>query len=292
MVEALTLLVVFSAVGLAVWVVVPLLVDVGLWRADVVGANTGSPAADPLFRVGDPRKLIQSCWASALLWGGIFGAIVLATGFLGGVGAGIGAVMVGLIGYQLPRAWLRRRLKIRQQLFEARLMDLTLGLANGLRSGASLPQTLELVTRDIGGPMGEEFALVLQEYRFGIDLPEALSRLCKRMPSEDLNLLMSAVRLTMQAGGSLAEVLDKITSTIRERTAFHERLLTMTAQGKFEAIAMAAAPAVAFLLLFWIDPNLMRPLIATKPGWCALGVVAVLETIGFFIINKIVTIEV
>ncbi len=291
MIEALVLLLVFTAVALGVWVIVPLLVDAGMWRAEAAGTLV-SPASVPMGRVVDPRRLLQMCWSAAVLSGGIFGAVLLATGLAEGVGALVGAVLVAFLGYQMPKAWARRRLATRQLLFDAKLMDLTLGLSNGLRAGASLPQTLELVARDIGGVVGEEFALVLHEYRLGVDLPEALNRLCKRMPNEDLTLLISAVRLTMQAGGSLAEVLDKITATIRERTSFQEKLRTMTAQGKFEAIAMAAAPVVAFLLLFWIDPELMRPLIATKPGWCALGAVALLETIGFAIINRIVTIRV
>ena len=125
-----------------------------------------------------------------------------------------------------------------------------------------------------------------------MDLPESLTRLCERMPSEDLSLLVTAIRLTMQSGGSLAEVLDRITDTIRERTEFQERLRTMTAQGRFEAIAMAAAPAVAFVILFFLDRELMMPLVQTKIGWCAIAAVALLETIGFVIINKIVTIDV
>ncbi len=292
MMEPLILLLVFSAVALGVWTIIPLLVDAGMWRTDLaVGGQVVS--SDGLhLHAEDSRVLLQSCWAVALLAGGIVASVVLATGFLGVMGSAIAAVVVGAIGFQLPRTLARRRFRIRQQLFQARLMDLTLGLANGLRSGASLPQTLELVTRDIGGPMGEEFSVVLQEYRLGIDLPEALQRLCRRMPGEDLTLLMSAVRLTMQAGGSLAEVLDKITGTIRERTEFQEKLLTMTAQGKFEAIAMASAPAVVFLLLYWVDPNLMKPLVHTHMGLAMLALVLVMETIGFFFINRIVTIEV
>ena len=112
------------------------------------------------------------------------------------------------------------------------------------------------------------------------------------MPSEDLSLLVTAIKLTMQSGGSLAEVLDRITDTIRERTDFQERLRTMTAQGKFEAIAMAAAPVMAFIILFVMDRALMLPLIQTTIGWCAIAAVVLLETIGFMIINKIVTIDV
>jgi len=119
-----------------------------------------------------------------------------------------------------------------------------------------------------------------------------LSRLCERMPGEDLSLLVTAIRLTMQSGGSLAEVLDRITDTIRQRTSFHDRLRTMTAQGRFEAIAMASAPLVAFVILYTLDRQLMQPLVQTRLGWCAIGAVAVLETIGFLVINKIVTIDV
>ncbi|MEI6516669.1 MAG: type II secretion system F family protein [bacterium] len=112
------------------------------------------------------------------------------------------------------------------------------------------------------------------------------------MPCEDLSLLVTAIKLTMQSGGSLAEVLDRITDTIRQRTEFQERLRTMTAQGRFEAIAMAAAPAVAFAILFFLDRELMMPLVQTKIGWCAIAAVVSLETVGFLIINKIVTIDV
>jgi len=73
---------------------------------------------------------------------------------------------------------------------------------------------------------------------------------------------------------------------------FSDRLMTMTAQGRFEAVAMASAPVLAFLILFFLDRNLMQPLVQTKMGWCAIGAVAVLETVGFLCINKIVTIDV
>jgi tight adherence protein B len=201
-------------------------------------------------------------------------------------------LLMGILCYQIPRLWLRSRIRRRNAAFEARLVDLTLGLANGLRSGAALPQSIELVSRDIGGPMTEEFNLVLHEYRLGIDLAESLSRLSERMPGEDLGLLVTAVRLTLQSGGSLAEVLEKITDTIRQRTEFHQRLRTMTAQGRFEAIAMAFSPLLTFLILFYLDPDLMRPMVTTTAGWCAVGVVLLMETIGFLIINKIVTIKV
>jgi tight adherence protein B len=111
------------------------------------------------------------------------------------------------------------------------------------------------------------------------------------MPGEDLQLLITAVKLTIQSGGSLAEVLEKITNTIRQRVEFQERLRTLTAQGRFEALAMGSAPLVAFGLLYLIDPALMKPLVMTQAGWMALGVVGVMETLGFLWIRRIVNVE-
>ena len=155
-----------------------------------------------------------------------------------------------------------------------------------------MPQAMEAVTRDIGGPVGEEFSLLLHEYRYGsVELGECLERLGKRMPGEDLQLLITAVKLTIQSGGSLAEVLEKITNTVRQLVEFQERLKTLTAQGRFEALAMGSAPMLAFGLLYFIDPEMMKPLVTTQMGWTALGIVLVMETLGFLWIRRIVAIE-
>ena len=292
MINILVLVLVFAAVTWGVWVITPILAQIGLERTAGRYVKTDGKQLGPIYRFTTPERLLQACWSAALLGGGAMAALLIAFNVMNVyILAGV-SLLAAVLCYQIPNRWLQYRIKKRQRLFEARLTDLTLGLANGLRAGPALPQSLELVSRDLGGPMTEELLLVLHEYRLGIDLPESLGRLCERMPSEDLSLLVTAIRLTMQSGGSLAEVLDRITGTIRERTEFHERLMTMTAQGRFEAIAMAAAPLVAFVILFFLDRELMRPLVETKIGWCAIGAVLLLETIGFVVINKIVTIDV
>ena len=292
MADILVLVLVFAAVTWGVWVVTPLLAQIGLERSAgrYVKAD-GRQQLGPIYRFTTPERLSQACWSAALLGGGTLAAILIAANVMNSSILAVGSLAAGFLSFNLPKGWLNKRIKKRQRLFDARLTDLTLGLANGLRAGAALPQSLELVSRDMGGPMTEELALVLHEYRLGMDLPESLNRLCERMPGEDLSLLVTAIKLTMQSGGSLAEVLDRITDTIRERTAFQDRLRTMTAQGRFEAIAMAAAPLVAFVILFLLDRELMQPLVQTKIGWCGIGAVVILETVGFLVINKIVTID-
>ena len=180
----------------------------------------------------------------------------------------------------------------RKREFDGRILDLTMGLANAMKAGMALAQALEKVSGQLGGTMKEEIAVVLREYRLGMGIADSIARLSERMPSEDIYLLSSAIRLTTQTGGSLVDVMEQLVDTIRNRTEFRQKLATLTAQGKFEAMAMASAPLLAFVLLYFCQPDLMRPLVATATGWIAIGVVVVLETIGFFVIRKIVTIEV
>jgi tight adherence protein B len=290
--EIFTLILVFIAVSTAVWVLTPLLAEVGLSKLESRLPEAEGSADEAIFRFTSPQQLLQTSWSTALLAGGLIAAILIATGSANAATLVVVSGIVGAAAFQVPRMWLKRKVALRRKEFESRLVDLTMGLSNGLRSGAALPQSLEMITRDMGGVMGEEFALLLREYRLGVDLPDGLAKLCQRMPSEDLRLLATAVRVTIQAGGSLAEVLDKISGTIRERIEFQEKLATMTAQGRFEAIAMALAPMVSFGLLYVIDPELMSPMVTTQTGWMMLGLVALLEIIGFVCINKIVTVEV
>ena len=282
---------VFGAVAWGVWVITPLLAVVGLERTTGGYVNADRAALDPLYRFTTPERLLQTSWSLALLGGGLMVIVLVCAGVDNTLVLILLGLILGAISFQLPRVVVNRQIQRRNQIFQARLVDVTVGLANGLRAGVALSQGLEAIIKDIGGPVGEEFNVLLKENHLGTDLSECLLRLGKQMPGEDLQLLITAIRLTLQSGGSLAEVLDKITNTIRQRVEFHEKLRTMTAQGRFEAIAMSAAPLVAFLVIYCIDPALMKPLVTTTRGWIAISVVLVLEIIGFLWINRIVNVE-
>ena len=184
------------------------------------------------------------------------------------------------------------KLMVRKELFESQILDLTLGLSNGMRSGLALGQALESYAKRCAPPMKDELQLLLHEYRLGIDLAESFERLQKRMPCEDLHLLATTVSLTTRSGGSLVEVLEKMVVTIRARSEFQERLKNMTAQGRYEALAISLAPVAAFVILYMVDSELMTPLVTTGYGWLAVGGATVLVTIGYFVLKKIITIEV
>lgn len=198
----------------------------------------------------------------------------------------------GWLSYLGPRWVAHYRERQRRQAFESKILDLTMGLAGAMKAGMALPQALEKVGAQMGGVMRDEIAIMLREYRLGISIADAMGRLATRMPCEDMRLLTCSVRLTIQTGGSLVDVLSQMVETIRQRTEFHEKLRTLTAQGRFEAMAMAAAPLAAFVILYVCQPDLMRPLVTTTIGWGAIGIMLVLEVIGFVFIRRIVTIEV
>ena len=202
------------------------------------------------------------------------------------------AALAGGAAFMLPLLYYQHKVKKRFDEFKSKLLDVVMGLNNGMRSGVALPQALEVVGRDIGGVMQEEISMTLYEYRLGVDLTEALTRLEKRMPDDNLRLFVTAVGISQQTGGSLSDILDKIIETIRQRSIMDDKINTLTAQGKFESIVMACAPLMAFVILYVLDRQLMAPLVTTVIGWAAIGAVLVLETIGYFIIKKIVTVEI
>ena len=234
-------------------------------------------------------RKIQICFAT------VGALIMLCILLMSGVSVWAMPVVAALAGgaaFALPYLYYRKKVEKRNAAFRARLLDVILGINNGMRSGVALPQALEVVGRDIGGVMQEEIAMTLYEYRLGIDLTEALTRLEKRMPDDNLKLFVTAVGISQQTGGSLADIMDKIIETIRQRSVMEDKINTLTAQGKFEAIVMSCAPLMAFVILFLLDRQLMAPLVTTALGWAAICVVLILETIGYLIIRKIVKVEI
>lgn len=231
----------------------------------------------------------------------LFGALLVSCGmFVGQLAFGVERMVIavpvacgfGIAAWFLVFAWYKRKLRVRNEKFQAKILDLTMGLANGMKSGLALGQALDAVAKRVGDPMQEELMILLKENRLGIEFPEAFERLYRRMPCEDLHLLVTAVALTTKTGGTLVEVLEEMVVLIRARTEFNEKLKNMTAQGRFEALAISCAPVAAFLLLNFIDPALMRPLVTTGMGWLAVAGAALLVGMGYWVLRKLITIEV
>ncbi len=197
-----------------------------------------------------------------------------------------------LLGYMLPRMYVGRRISGRLGAFNKQLADTTTLLSNSLRAGSSFLQSIELVSRESPAPMGEEMGRVVREVNLGLALEEALANLVRRIKSDDLDLMVTAIGVQQQVGGNLAEILDTIAFTIRERVRIKGEINTLTAQGRMSGYLVAFLPIGIAVTLNFINPAFMQPLFTQLLGQILLGVGGVMMVIGFFAIQKIVSIKV
>ncbi len=205
----------------------------------------------------------------------------------------IGAVLVAAA-IALPRLYVSRKRSTRLRDFNNQLADTITLLANSLRSGYSLLQAMELVSREARPPMSVEFERVVREVGLGLSPEEALANLVRRIQSDDLELMVTAINVQREVGGNLAEILDTISSTIRERVKLKGEIKVLTSQQQYSGYIIAALPVALALILFAINPAYMSRLF-TETHWCGIclvGTSLAMIISGFFVILKIVNIEV
>ncbi|HEV7128884.1 MAG TPA: type II secretion system F family protein [Ktedonobacterales bacterium] len=204
------------------------------------------------------------------------------------------AALLAALGYWLPRFYVDRQKSLRLRSFNIQLAD-TIGLlSSALRSGYSLLQAMELVSREGAAPVSNEFERVVREVGLGLSPEEALGNLVRRMESDDLELLVTVINVQREVGGNLAEVLDSIQSTIRERVKLMGDIRVLTAQQQYSGYIVGLLPVVLALILFIINPTYMLAVFQKTVwcGWTMFGCSAVMILAGFFLIQRIVDIKV
>lgn len=217
---------------------------------------------------------------------------------LGLVGLSPAGVGVGLVLGFYCIAWpqkyysgVMRAKRINQ--FTSQMVDALTLMANGLRSGLNMAQSLQNVVDEMDGPVRQEFGLVLSENKLGVTFERALENMADRLhPSEDVRMFVTSVNILRETGGNIAETFDTITTTIRERIKLKNKIDAMTAQGRSSALIVGGLPWGIGLVLYVLDPKNMTLLFVTPQGWAILAGVLALEFIGFIVISKIVAIKV
>lgn len=204
----------------------------------------------------------------------------------------LSGIIGAFVGYMFPRFYVGRRISGRLGAFNKQLPDTITLLSNSLRAGSSFLQSIELVSRETPAPMGDEMGRVVREVNLGLGMEEALANLVRRIKSDDLDLMVTAIGVQQQVGGNLAEILDTIAFTIRERVRIKGEINTLTAQGRMSGYLVAFLPVGIAVTLNFINPSFMEPLFTQLIGQILLGVGAVMMIIGFFMIQKIVDIKV
>lgn len=196
----------------------------------------------------------------------------------------------------LPNLYLSIQARRRVKAFNNQLGDTITMMANALRGGYSFLQTLDMVSREAPAPMSSEFRRVVQEVGLGRSTEDALQNLLRRMPSDDLELLITAVSIQMEVGGNLAQILDTIGHTIRERVRIKGEIQTLTAQGRISAWVITGLPVGLAIFISMVNPGYMAPIFTLgmpPEAWCCLPVTAgVMIVIGYFVIMKIIDIDV
>lgn len=203
------------------------------------------------------------------------------------------SIVAGFLGLFFPRIYVSRATSQRLIHFEQQLPD-TLGLwVNALRSGFSVLQAMEAISRDAPEPTSAEFRRVVTEVQLGIDPEDALLHMLERVDSEDLDLVVTAVNIQREVGGNLAEVLDTISHTVRERIKLKGEIRVLTSQGRYTGYLISFLPIAVAGFLSLIQPGFMQPMFENRLcGWPMLGIGIALIGTGMAAIQKIVNIDI
>jgi tight adherence protein B len=203
----------------------------------------------------------------------------------------IGSI-IGIVGFGIPYFYTVYRQKKRMQALSYQLIE-TLGtMANSLRAGFSFMQAMQLVAKELPDPLGPEFDRVVKEVGFGVPLEDVLESLILRLPNKELEVVIRAILAQRKSGGNLAELMETMEETIRGRIRVLEELNTLTAQGRMSSWIITLLPVALGVYFFKMSPDYFSPMIEHPLGWLLLGMGSISIIIGWFVIQKIIKIEV
>jgi len=211
----------------------------------------------------------------------------------GGLGM-ISFIIGAVVGFFLPGFYVRHQQTRRLLKFGDQLSDMLNLMVNGLRAGYSTMQAMEAVSKELPSPICDEFHRVVQEMQLGVSMQAALENLHRRIPSDDLDFVITAMNVQREVGGNLSEILDTISFTIRERVRIKGEIRVLTAQVRTSGSAMALIPVFLAIFLWFLNRDYMMSFFDRGPlcGFGALGCAAALIISGYFIMMRIADIEV
>ena len=239
--------------------------------------------ADLKFKVAEYFVLI----ALSILVGGLFAWFI-------GNQHPVSALIGALLGAFAPRFYVKRQQAQRLQKFNDQLSDMLNLMVNGLRAGYSTMQAMEAISKELPSPINDEFRRVVQEMQIGIPMETALENLLRRIPSPDLDFVVTAINVQREVGGNLSEILDNISFTIRERVRIKGEVRVLTSQVRTSGSVLSLIPFFLTLVLWFLNPEYLMSV--TQGGvYCTAGIICVvLGLIGssYFIMMRIADIEV
>jgi tight adherence protein B len=206
----------------------------------------------------------------------------------------VSALIGGIIGLFAPGMYVKSQQKKRLQKFNDQLSDMLNLMVNGLRAGYSTMQAMEAISKELPAPISEEFRRVVQEMQIGIPMESALDNLLRRIPSEDLDFVVTAINVQREVGGNLSEILDNISFTIRERVRIKGEVRVLTSQVRTSGSVLSMIPFFLVLVLWFLNQEYLMAVTKGGPIITAAIICVVLGLIftSYFIMMKIADIEV
>ena len=201
--------------------------------------------------------------------------------------------VIGLLALLIiPKLMYGRLRKKRLARFVEQLPDGLLMISGGLQAGSSLTVAIQALVKEQQPPLSQEFELFLREQKIGVEFADALGHMEQRLPIAEFQMISSALRISREVGGNLAEVLDTLADTLRRKAMMEGKIDSLTSQGRMQGIVMSALPVLLGILLYFLEPAAMSKMFSTWYGLTVLSILIVWEGIGFFLISKIVAIDV
>jgi len=271
--------------------------DMALLRDEVLSRI---PAFDTLLRRSERVSLLQKmlaqgnidaragnflllCAASAL----VLAAIAIIAG---------GNVLFGwagaVLGFFIPYAYASHMRTRRFQKFEEKFPEAIDTLARAVRAGHAFTTALEMIANEVSEPVAGEFRQLYEEQKFGLPVRDALLNLADRIPLVDVKFFVTAVMLQRETGGNLAEILDNLSYVIRERFKILRQVRVHTAQGRLTMVLLMALPPTIVVLMLMLNPGFIRPLFTDPLGHALIVGGITLQTMGYFVIRRIIRIQV
>ena len=197
-----------------------------------------------------------------------------------------------VVGFLLPYSYASFRRNKRFEKFEELFPEAIDTLARAVRAGHAFTTALEMITNEVAEPVAGEFRQLYEEQKFGMPVRDALINLTERMPLVDVKFFVTAVMLQRETGGNLAEILDNLSYVIRERFKIQRQVRVYTAQGRLTMALLMGMPPIIVTVMLLLNPSFIRPLFSDPIGHTLLVAGIILQTVGYFVIRKIVRIQV
>jgi tight adherence protein B len=204
----------------------------------------------------------------------------------------IQAVIAAVVGYLVPGVYVKYRIGRRLKAFNGQLGDTLTLLSNALKAGYSFAQAIDTVAKNAVPPIGDEFSRAVREMNLGGSPDESLANITKRVASQDFDLVTTAYSIHRTVGGNLAEILDNIAYTIRERVRIKGEIATLTAQARASGTLITFLPIVLATFMYFVTPTYFRPMFGSIIGWILIAIGGFMIFLGNLIIRRVVAIEV